>query len=92
MDKLHKQVVTTYPVAIKFGQARVHVQNPIPWHAKSEAIQCPKCETVFIVTEGFSKPQLLAELETQHKNQETHPDVIPSDPTWTTVTECDCGL
>lgn len=92
MDKPHKQVVTTYPVAIKFGQARVHVQNPIPWHAKSEAIQCPKCETVFIVTEGFPKPQLLAELETQHKNQKTHPDVIPSHPTWTTVTECDCGL
>jgi len=92
MDKPHKQIVSTYPVAIKFGQARVHVQNPIPWHAKSEAVKCPKCETIFIVSEGFRRAQLLEELETQHKNQKPHPDFISSEPTWTTVTECNCGL
>jgi hypothetical protein len=90
MDRPHKQVITTYPVAIKSGQSRVHVQNQIPWQAKSETVRCPKCETVFIVTEGYPKAQLLAELETQHKNQKMHPDFIPSEPTWTTVTECDC--
>ncbi len=92
MDKQHKQVITTYPVAIKFGQAQIHVQNPIPWHAKSEAVKCPKCEKVFIVTDGFPKAQLLEALETQHKNQEAHPDFIPAEPTWTSVTECSCGL
>lgn len=92
MDKPHQQVVTTYPVAIKSGQAPVHVQSPIPWHAKSENVKCPKCETIFIVTEGFPKAQLLEALEMQHKNQEAHPDLIPSEPTWTTVTECDCKL
>ncbi len=92
MDKPHKQVITTYPVAIKSGQRRVHVQNPIPWNAHSEKVKCPKCETVFIVTKGFPKGQLLEELETQHKNQKTHPDFIPSEPTWTAVRECDCGL
>ena len=92
VDKPHKQVVTTYPVAIRFGQARVHVQNPIPWHAQSEGVQCSKCEVIFIVTDGFPKAQLIAELEKHHKDNKTHPDVIPSDPTWTTITECDCGL
>jgi hypothetical protein len=92
VDKPHQQVVTTYPVAIKSGQARVHVQNPNPWHAKSEAVKCPKCETVFIVDESFPKAQLLEALERQHKNQEAHPDFIPSEPIWTTVSECNCGL
>jgi hypothetical protein len=91
MDKPHKQIVTTYPVAIKSGQTRVHVPNPYPWHTKSENVKCPKCETVFIATEGFPRAQLLDALETQHKNQETHPDFIPSQPTWTSVTDCDCG-
>lgn len=92
MDNPHKQVVTTYPVAIKFGQARVHVQNPIPWHANSQGFQCPQCETIFIVTEGFPKAQLLAALESQHKNEEIHPDVIPSEPIWTTIADCRCGV
>lgn len=92
MDEPHKQVVTTYPVAIKSGQTRVHVKNERPWHAKSEEVKCPKCETVFIVTDGFPKALLLEALEVQHKNQEVHPDFIPSEPTWTRVIECDCGL
>ena len=89
MDIPHKQVLTTYPLAIKKGQARVHVRNPIPWHAKTEEIKCPKCEAVFIVDEGF--PKVLQALEAQHKNQEEHPDFIPSEPTWTKLCECDCG-
>ena len=92
MDKPHKQVITTDPVAIKFGQARLHVQNPIPWLAKGEPLKCPKCETVFFVSEGFPKAQLLNALETQHENQEPHPDLIPSEPTRTRILGCDCGM
>jgi hypothetical protein len=92
MDKPHKQVITTYAVAIRFGQGRVHVpiRHLIPHHAKSEAVKCPMCETVFIVTDGFPRVQFLETLETQHKNKETHPDVIPSEAAWTRVAECDC--
>jgi hypothetical protein len=90
MDKPHKQVITTYPVAIKHGQGRLHVPNPIPWHAQSEAIKCPKCETVFMVTSGFPRVQLLEALEKQHKNQEEHPDLIPCALEWTRIAECDC--
>jgi hypothetical protein len=92
MDKPHKKVVTTYPVAIRFGQARVHVQNLMPWHANSEVVKCPKREVVFIVSEGFPEAKLLEALETHHKNQEPHPDSIPSEPSWTIVAECNCGL
>jgi hypothetical protein len=70
----------------------VHVNNDGSGHAKSEKVKCPKCETVFFVDEGLPKAQLLEVLETQHKNQEEHPDFIPSEPTWTKVTECDCAL
>ena len=92
MDKPHKKVVTTYPVAIRFGQGRVHVQNLIPWHLSSQAVKCPQCEAVFIMSEGFPEKKLLKTLETQHKQQEPHPDSIPSEPQWTTVVECNCGL
>jgi hypothetical protein len=92
MDKPHKQVRTTYPVAIKSGQGLVHVPNPIPWHATDEHVKCPRCETVFIMTEGFPKAQLLAALEAQHKEEEEHPDVIPSEPNWTSIADCDCGI
>lgn len=89
MDRPHKQVVTVYPLAIKKGQTRVHVRNPIPWHSKKEEIKCPKCDAVFIVDEGFQK--LLGMLEAQHKNRQQHPDFISSDPNWTRLCECDCG-
>ncbi len=92
MDKPHKQVITTHPVAIKFGQSRVHVQNPYPWHSKSEAIQCPKCEQFFIATVGFDTTSLIKTLEAQHEKNQEHPDVIPSEPVWTTIAECTCGL
>lgn len=91
MEKLHKQVVTTYPVAIKHGQGRLHVQDPIPWHVRCEHIKCPQCETIFIVTDGFPKVQFLEELARQHKVQEQHPDCIPSAPDWTRIVECDCA-
>jgi hypothetical protein len=90
MDKPHMQVITTYPVAIKSGQGRLHVPNLIPWHARSEAIKCPKCETVFIVTEGFPRVQFLEALENQHEKKEEHPDYIPSAPDWTHTSVCDC--
>lgn len=92
MDKPHKQVRTTHPIAIKSGQTRVHVRIPIPWHPDGGTVKCPKCETEFIVTQGFSTEWLLDTLVTQHKNQEAHPDFIPSDPTWTSIVDCDCGL
>jgi hypothetical protein len=92
MDKPHKQLITTYPVAIKHGQRQVHIPNPIPWHAQSEAIKCPKCEIIYIVTSGFPRVQLLQALEKQHASKQEHPDHIASAPEWTTVSECDCSF
>jgi hypothetical protein len=92
MDKPHKQVITSYPVAIKYGQSRLHVASPIPWHAHSEAIKCPKCETVYIVTSGFPRVELLQALEEHHENQKEHPDHIASAPEWTHLAECNCHL
>jgi hypothetical protein len=90
MDKPHKQVITTYPVAIKHGQGRLHVPNPIPWHVHSEAIKCPTCETVYIVTSGFPRVELFKTLEKQHADKNEHPDHIASAPEWTRVADCDC--
>jgi hypothetical protein len=93
MDKPHKQVVTTYPIALKFGQTRLHVASPIPWHARSEAIQCPDCKTVFIVTDGYPKLEFFNELKKQHDKHEAHPDYIASAPQWTRIEECsNCGM
>jgi len=91
MDIPHKQVITTYPVALKYGQGRLHVENPIPWHARSEAVRCPECETLFIVSEGFPRVEFLETLKKQHQNRKDHPDLIPSAPEWTRVSKCDCG-
>jgi len=91
MDKPHKKVVTTSPVAIKSGQTRVHTPNDDgPWHAPAQNIKCPNCETVYIVTSGFSKEDFLAALDRHHKNKEEHPDYIPSAPEWTSIEVCDC--
>jgi hypothetical protein len=90
MDKPHKQLITTYPVAIKSGQSRLYIPNPIPWHAHSEYIQCPKCDTIFIVTSGFPRVELLKTLEKQHESQKEHPDYIASAPEWTREAVCDC--
>jgi hypothetical protein len=92
MDKPHKRVVTSSPVAIKAGQTRVHAPEGEPWHINSERVDCPKCETVFHMTQGFPKASLLAVLETHHKNQEAHPDYIASEPDFTSLAECDCRL
>jgi hypothetical protein len=92
MDKPHKQVVTTYPVALKYGQGRLHVPNPIPWHAQSETVKCPEYETLFLLTSGFPKVQFLQTLKKQHENKEQHPDLIASAPEWTSVSDCDCGM
>jgi hypothetical protein len=91
MDKPHKQVVTTHPVAIKKGQTRLHVAEEHPWHRKpTELVSCPNCEVVFIATEDFPKAQLLADLQKQHDRKENHPDYIPSQPAWTHTGDCDC--
>jgi pyrimidine deaminase RibD-like protein len=90
MDMPHEQVVTTYPVAIKMGQRRLHVPNPIPWHVRSQTIKCPDCETTFIVTEGFPQQQLFETLKQQHRSDTLHPDYIASAPEWTRVAACDC--
>jgi hypothetical protein len=92
MDNPHKQVVTTYPVAIRMGQGRVHVQHPIPWHYQSDAVQCPECEAVFIASEGFAEVKLFAELKKHHADHQDHPDMIPLEPTWTKIAECNCGM
>lgn len=91
MNRPHKRVITTYPVAIKNKQGRVHVPDPIPWHINSEAVQCPECDAVYILTSGFSKVQFLQTLREQHQRNESHPDFIPSAPEWTRVSDCDCG-
>jgi hypothetical protein len=90
MDKPHKQVVTTYPVAVKNSQSRLHVPDPIPWHSRCEYVKCPKCETVYIVDVEFPRVQLLSALEKHHADKQEHPDHIPSAPEWTRVENCDC--
>ena len=92
MDKKHKQITTTYPVALKYGQGRVHVAHPIPWHTQCELVKCPDCEVHFILTGGFSRMQFLELVQAQHKRGEKHPDHIPSAPEWTSISDCDCGL
>jgi hypothetical protein len=92
MDIPHKQVITTYPVAIKSGQGRVHVRSPIPWHPDGGTVKCPECETVFIVTQGFPNDQLLKTLETQHRRNQEHPDCISSEANWTRIEDCDCHM
>jgi hypothetical protein len=92
MDKPHKQVITTYPVAIKKGQGRLHVIPYGTWHRREESLKCPECETSFVLTDGFPKDQVLAVLKKQHENQEEHPDYIPSAPEWQHVEDCDCNM
>lgn len=92
MDKPHRQVVTTYPVAIKYGQGRMHVPNPIPWHAVSQTLKCPDCDVIYILTDGFSRTQFFNELKQQHQNGRGHPDYIPSEPVWTSDSDCNCGM
>jgi hypothetical protein len=93
MDKPHKQVVATSPVAIKSGQTRIHVSDSHhPWHRFVESVHCPDCETVYIVTTGFSTKQFLETLKKHHKDKEEHPDYIASDPEFTSVSACGCTL
>lgn len=75
MDKSHKQAVTTYPVAIKGGQGRVHVIPYGTWHRREEPLKCPQCETVFILTDGFPKEKVLEYLAKHHRDHEDHPDM-----------------
>lgn len=91
MNKPHKRVTTTYPVAIKHGQGRVHVPDPIPWHVRCEHVKCPECDTIYILTEGFPRVQFLETLRKQHESKQEHPDFIPSAPEWTQVSDCPCG-
>ena len=95
MDAKHKRVVTTNPIAIKNGQSRVHVPDQIPWHAFTQAVKCPECETVYVVAAdsvlGIPTAKLLEVVKEQHKNKQEHPDYISFDPAFTTVSDCDCG-
>jgi len=93
MDKPHKQVVATSPVAIKLGQTRIHVADSLhPWQKINERVQCPECETAYSVTKGFAMEQFVEILKKQHKDKEGHPDYIASDPAFTSVSDCDCTL
>jgi hypothetical protein len=91
MDAKHKQVKTTYPVAIKQGQGRVHVRGNSIWHAFTETFKCPECETVYILAAdrvgGFPTAKLLEVVKEQHKKKQEHPDYI----TFDLVTEADCN-
>jgi hypothetical protein len=95
MDKPHKQVITTNPVAIKSKQGRVHIKSEHPWHRHGEAVKCPDCEVVFDVAcelpGPFPTAQLLDMLKKQHADGQAHPDVISYEPAFTRITECDCG-
>ena len=90
MDKPHKEVITTHPVAIKSGQPRVHVLSSLQWQAASEKVKCPMCETVYIMPIDFPKAQLVEALETQHRSREDHPDFISNQPGFLRVAECNC--
>jgi hypothetical protein len=93
MDKPHKQVVASSPVAIKSGQTRIHVSDSHhPWHRFTNAVNCPDCETVYIVTNGFASDKFLEILKKQHQAKEEHPDYIASDPAFTHTAECACTL
>jgi hypothetical protein len=95
MDAKHKRVVTTNPIAIKHGQSRVHAPHPIPWHAFTQAVKCPECETVYVVAAdsvlGIPAQKLLDVVNEQHKNKQEHPDYIAFDTAFTNVSDCDCG-
>ena len=94
MDEPHKQVVTTAPVALKNKQRRLHIADEHPWHRFTDSVKCPKCDTTFILTGvetgKFPKEQVLAILERQHEARQEHPDLIPSDPAFTDIADCDC--
>jgi hypothetical protein len=92
MDKPHKQVITTYPIALKYGQSRLHVPNPIPWHTIAEAVKCEACEAVYVLTGGFPKVQFLQTMKEQHEKKQEHPDLIAYAPEWTRTENCGCGL
>lgn len=78
MDKPHQQVITTYPVAVRFGQERIHVQNTIPWHFHCVDTKCPQCEVEFVADSGFAVSDLIQALEKDHAENREHPDYIPS--------------
>jgi Zn-finger nucleic acid-binding protein len=88
MDEPHKQIVTTYPVALKSGQKRIHVADEHPWHRFGNDVKCPQCETVFIVSGDF--PKVMEILEQHHAKKQSHPDYIASAPDWTDTADCDC--
>jgi hypothetical protein len=90
LNRPHKRVTTTCPVAIKHGQGRLHVPDPIPWHVHDEHVKCPDCDTIYILTSRFPKVLFFETLSKQHQNKEDHPDFIPSAPESTKVSDCDC--
>jgi hypothetical protein len=92
MDKPHKEVRTTYPVAIKKGQERIHVrgENLIPWHARADELKCPKCDAVYIASSNYPSEDLLLEMLNHHRDQLEHPDYVASAPAWTHIRECNC--
>jgi hypothetical protein len=57
----------------------------------SEEVQCPNCETVYIVTKGFALDKFLEILKKQHQANEGHPDHIASEPAFTSTSNCDCA-
>jgi hypothetical protein len=92
MNKPHKQVITTYPVAIKQGQSRVHIIPYGTWHHRQEPLKCPECEAIFVLTDDFPKEKVLESLAKDHKDNEGHPDYLASDVYYTHLEDCTCGM
>jgi len=92
MDRPHQQILSTYPVAVKYGQGRIHVRSPIPWHHKCEDLKCPQCGTSFSVTVGYPREDFLNQLDSDHRNNREHADCISSGPNRVKTADCDCGM
>jgi hypothetical protein len=92
MDKPHKQVMTTSPVAINLGQGRLHVADEHRGDRENEIVHCPDCETFFVLTGKFPKEMFLETMKANHKKKEGHPDLIPSAPAWTSIIDCSCNM
>jgi hypothetical protein len=91
METPHKQVVTSYPIAIKSGQRRIHVREERPFHAFVRPVKCPDCSTVFIADRELSDQDVLDALAKHHHAKVDHPDYIASQPVWTQIEDCECG-
>lgn len=86
MDKPHQKIVSTYPIAIKNGQPRIHV----PTYFGSYKVRCPNCDTTYAASCDFPLVELLDAFKVHHRGKIEHPDYIASEPSFTSLEYCDC--